>query len=302
MFVIANPAARLVGRVALVGDVVEQLLAAGASPRVALTRGPEDACRLAQEAVTSGVDRIVVVGGDGTINEVVQVIAHSSVELAVVPMGTGNVVGRYLKLRPGELSEACQLAVHGVATPVDLGVMGTRYFAGMAGAGLDAEIVDKISRPWKEIVGWLAFAGQAIQAVLTDEPRYLQLHFDEGSFEGPMWGVLISNLPEYTYRMELSSLARPDDGLLDFVILHDQGYVKLLDFGLDTFVWGESVEAHHAATVVQAARLQIEADEPVKWQVDGEMMGVTPVVCRVEPAALQLVSRLPENGDSAATC
>lgn len=291
MLVIANPAARLVGRVALVGDVVEHLLEAGVAPRVALTRSCGDASVLAQEAVEAGEDRIVVVGGDGTINEVVQAIAGTPVEMAVIPMGTGNVVARYLNLRPGDVAEACRLAVHGRAKTLDVGMMGARYFMGMAGAGLDAQIVDGISRSWKEAVGWLAFAGQAIQTVVTEEPRQLRLQFEDACLEGLMWGVLVSNLPEYTYRLELSRRARPDDGLLDFVILHHRGYGKLLDFGVDTFVWGEQADAHHAATVVQSTCLQIDADQPVKWQVDGEMLGTTPVTCRVEPGAVRLVSR-----------
>ncbi len=292
MLVIINPTARLVGKVAQVGDVVQQLLEAGATPRVALTRQRGDARRLAAEAVQAGYQRIVVAGGDGTVNEVIQEIAATPVELAVIPLGTGNILGRYLRLRPGDLGKACHLAVHGQAGPIDLGVMGGRYFVGMAGAGLDAEIVDKISKPWKEIVGWLAFAGQAVQAVLTEEAKELRLTFEEESFAGPMWGVFVSNLPEYTYRLELSRNAHPDDGLLDFVVLHHRGYGELLNFGLDTFVWGAPADDHHAATVVQGRYLRIEAEKPVKWQTDGEIMGETPAECSVEPRALQLVNKL----------
>ncbi len=293
MFVIINPTARLVERAVRIGDVVQHLLEAGASPRVALTRKKGDAGRLAQEAAEAGHKRIVVAGGDGTVNEVIQTIAGTPLELAVIPLGTGNVLARHLHLRPGELPEACRLAVAGEAQRIDLGVINGRYFVSMAGAGLDAEIVDQISRPWKEMVGWLAFAGQTVQAILTEEPKPLKLTFERDSFAGLMWGVLISNLPEYPHRIALSRNARADDGLLEFVILHDKGSGELLNFGLDTFLWGAPADQHHAATVVQARYLLIESDDAVKWQADGEIMGHTPIECTIAPGALWLVSRPP---------
>ena len=294
MLVIINPNARLVGRSVQVGEIVQHILEAGASPRVALTRHPGHARQLVAEAVAQGVRRIIVAGGDGTVNEVIQELPGTDTELALIPLGTGNILGRFLRLRPGELPEAAHLAVRGTASPVDLGVMNGLYWAGMAGAGLDADIVENLSRPWKEVVGWLAFAAQAVQTILTREPRPMRLTLDERTFRGHMWGVLISNLPEYTYRMEFSRNSRPDDGLLDFVILHHRNHGELLNFGIDTFLWGEPADTNPAATVVQAQYLKIESEQPVKWQIDGEIRGQTPAECTVAPGALRLVRHLPE--------
>ncbi len=293
MLVIINPNARLVGRAVQVGEIVQHVLEAGASPRVALTRHPGHARELVSEAVAEGIGRVIVAGGDGTVNEVIQALAGTPTELALMPLGTGNILGRFLRLRPGELPEAADLAVRGTASPVDLGVMNGQYWVGMAGAGLDADIVESLSRPWKEAAGWLAFATQAVQTILTREPRQMRLSFDERSFRGHMWGVLISNLPEYTYRMEISRNSRPDDGLLDFVILHHRNHAELLNFGIDTFLWGEPADTNPAATVVQGRYLKIEADQPVKWQTDGDIRGQTPAECAVAPGALNLVRHLP---------
>ncbi|MFO7947398.1 MAG: diacylglycerol kinase family lipid kinase [Armatimonadota bacterium] len=297
MLVIINPTARLVGRSVRIGDVMEHLLRLGAQPQAALTKGKGEARALAQQAIKDGRRRIIVAGGDGTVNEVVQAIANTDLELAVIPLGTGNILGRFLGLRPGEVFDACELAVKGEAHPVDLGVMNGHYFVGMAGVGLDAEIVHKLSRPWKEAVGWLAFAGQAIQAILTEDESPMTVTFGKRTFSGPMWGIFICNLPEYSYRLELSKNAMPDDGLLDFVVLHPRSQIELLEFGLDTFVWREAADMHPAATVLQAQNVSINAEIPVRWQTDGDVMGETPVDCRVEPLALRVVRRLPEDND-----
>lgn len=297
MLVIINPAARLVDRTVRIGDIMEQLLRLGARPQAALTEEKGQARTLAERAICEGRRRIIVAGGDGTVSEVVQAVAGTEMELAVIPLGTGNVLGRYLGLRAGELPEACELAVRGEASPIDLGLMGGHHFVGMAGVGLDAEIVHQLSAPWKEAVGWLAFAGQAVQAVLTEEEHCMTISFGDQTFSGSMWGLFISNLPEYSYRLALSKNARPDDGLLDFVVLHPRSHIELLEFGLDTFVWQESADLHPAATVVQAASVSIEAEKSVRWQTDGDVRGQTPIECTVTERGLNVVSTLPDRED-----
>jgi diacylglycerol kinase family enzyme len=110
-----------------------------------------------------------------------------------------------------------------------------------------------------------------------------------------MWGIFISNRPEYSYRLELSKNARPDDGLLDFVVLHPRTHIELLEFGLDTFVWREAADLHPAATVIQADSVTIEAEKPVRWQTDGDVRGQTPIECHVLQRALNVVRVMPDD-------
>ena len=101
------------------------------------TEHPGHAVALARQAVAGGMDAICALGGDGTVNEVINGMAESGLPLLIVPTGTVNVLALELGL-PFEPADACRLATLGQLSWIDLGRAGERYFALMAGVGLDA--------------------------------------------------------------------------------------------------------------------------------------------------------------------
>jgi diacylglycerol kinase (ATP) len=138
-------------------------------------------------------------------------------------------------------------------------------------------------------VGRLAFCGEFFRTVISTEPRAFRIEADGELIAGPMWGVLIGNTNEYTWRMRLSAEAREDDGLLDAVLLHRTGFLDLMDLTARMFIEGESAEGHPNATVLRLGHLTIAADPPAPWQVEGDVGGMTPVDVQVVPGALRLV-------------
>ncbi len=120
------------------------------------TAGPESATALARQAVAAGCDLVIVSGGDGTINEVVNGLADSAVPLAVLPAGTGNALARELEL-PWDVWRAAEYIPRAVVRRIALGRAGTRYFIAMAGAGADANIIYRLSRLAKLRWGMLSY-------------------------------------------------------------------------------------------------------------------------------------------------
>ena len=104
-----------------------------------------------------------------------------------------------------------------------------------------------------------------------------------------MWGVLICNTDEFTWRIRLAPDVRDDDGLLDMMLIHRQGYLDLMDLAARMFFAGEAAKGHPTATVIRAASMQIEAQPPVPWQVEGDPQGLTPVEVAIAPRSLRLV-------------
>jgi YegS/Rv2252/BmrU family lipid kinase len=291
--VIANPAARLVESSVSMDHIADCLRAAGLEVDVHLTEQAGDGQRLAREAVEAGVKRVVAAGGDGTINEVLQSLAGTETELAIVPLGTGNVFARSIGLDERNLAESCQIAAGGAARRIDLGLMGGRYFAATAGAGIDAQVTMNLDPFWKQGIGKVAFVSEVFRSILIQEPHVFRLTVDGRVIEGPMWGVLICNTNEYTWRIRPVPDAREDDGLLDAVILHRHGFLDFLDLAARMFFSGETAAGHPAATVTRVGHMQIEATPPVPWQVDGDLQGMTPVSVQVVPQALRLVTGTP---------
>ena len=291
--VIANPAARLVETSVSVDHITHCLSDAGLEVTVHLTQQAGDGQRLAREAVQAGARRVVTAGGDGTINEVLQGLAGTETELAIVPLGTGNVFARSIGLDERHLAECCQIAAAGAVRQIDLGLMGGRYFAATAGAGIDAQVTMNLDPGWKQRIGKVAFVSEVFRSVLIQDPHVFRLTVDGRVIEGPMWGVLICNTNDYTWRIRPVADAREDDGLLDAVILHRHGFLDFLDLAARMFFSGETAAGHPTATVTRMGHMRIEAAPPVPWQVEGDPQGMTPVSVQVVPQALRLVTALP---------
>ena len=126
--------------------IVESLGALGFAVEERPTAAAGHATALAARAVEAGADVVCAIGGDGTVNEVVNGIAGSGVPLAVIPTGTVNVLALELGI-PLDPPDACRLAAQGHVIEVDLGLAGERYFALMAGAGSTRPSCRRLTRP-----------------------------------------------------------------------------------------------------------------------------------------------------------
>ena len=124
--------------------IVESLGVLGFDVDKAPTERAGHATELAAAAVAAGVEVVCAIGGDGTVNEVVNGMAGSDVPLAVIPTGTVNVLAIELGI-PLDPPDACRLAAAGHVIAIDLGLAGDRYFALMAGAGVDAAVVSSLN-------------------------------------------------------------------------------------------------------------------------------------------------------------
>lgn len=286
---IANPAARRVESVVPVTQLLEWLGAAGVQAELQVTSAAGDGERLARQAVAGGATRVIAAGGDGTLNEVLQALVGTEAELALLPLGTGNVMARSMGLDERDLRQACQVAAGGRVKLIDVGRMGGRYFVATAGAGLDAQVTLNLDPRWKRHLGRLAYFGEFFRTVMLAEPRTFRITADGEPVSGPMWGVLICNTNEYTWRMRPFPEAREDDGLLDAVLIHRTGFLDLIDLTARMFIEGEAAEGHPNATVLRVGHLTIAAEPPVPWQVEGDVGGVTPVEVEVVPRSLRLV-------------
>jgi diacylglycerol kinase (ATP) len=288
--VIANPAARLVGDTVPVAELGRHLREAHLEFEVCLTERAGDGERMAREAVAAGAQRVVAAGGDGTINEVLQGLAQTETELAIVPLGTGNVIARSIGMVEGDLRASCRVAAGEFVKCIDLGLMDGRYFAATAGAGLDAQVAINLDPWWKQRIGKVAFVAEFLRSAIIQDPHTFRLEVDGQKIEGPMWGVLITNTNEYTWRVRPVPDPREDDGLLDVVLIHRHGFLDLMDLAARLFVSGETAAGHATASVLRVRHMTIEAAPPVPWQVEGDAHGLTPVAVEVVPKALKLVT------------
>ena len=284
---IYNPAAGALRRNP--GRILQRTIAALAlgdiAPRPLPTSAPGHADSLAREAVRQGADLVLVLGGDGTINEVVQGLIDSNVPLGVLPGGTANVLAMELGLGSRLEAAAKRLAAF-EPRPVALGRItgsfGSRYFLLMAGAGLDANIVYEVSAGLKNAVGklayWVAGFAHFFKHVEQLDVR-IDGHIHQCGF------ALISRVRNYGGDLEIASGASLHDDHFEVVLFEGSNPLRYAWYMLN--VAARRVQRIRGVHVLRTRQVDILTQAPV--QIDGEYLGRQTVSIEIIPGALQLL-------------
>ncbi|MGE5509176.1 MAG: diacylglycerol/lipid kinase family protein [Chitinophagales bacterium] len=256
-----------------------------------LTEGPGHAEQLAREAAAAGYDRVVAVGGDGTVGEVLNGLAYSRTALAIVPYGTGNDLARELGL-PWGLDEALACAATGARRRIDLGEEGGRYFGVIVGVGFAAEVMRQTNRRSGPVKGPAAILLAILQTLAELRPLPVTLVLDEGTPEERRTQTLLTALFVMNTRttgggLKLCPEAAPDDGLLDLCLMKDIGRLDLVAT-LPKAYKGRHV-GHPKVEFYRARTVRLEASKPLTKMFDGDLFGDAPLEARLCPGALEVV-------------
>jgi YegS/Rv2252/BmrU family lipid kinase len=285
--IVFNPAAGNAG--SLQGDLedcCELLSGYGWSVELWPTASPGDGTRLARAAAEQGYDAVIAAGGDGTINEIVNGLAGSPTALGVLPVGTVNVWAREigLPLQPRATTEAL---LKTQVRSIDLGRAGERYFLLMAGVGFDAAVVNEVRGEEKRRLGALAYVLRAIELSRRFRGTRARLRLDETVLRRRVLLVVLGNTQLYAGVLKITPRARIDDGLLDVCIIKGNTLLdaplRLLSIVLQRHSVDRKLEYHRARTI------RIEARPALPVQVDGELIGQTPMTIEAVPLALRVL-------------
>ncbi len=287
--VIVNPTAgrRDVG--AQIRQAAEELTRRGWTVNVEETLRRGDATVLARRAAASGQQAVLIVGGDGTLNEAANGLVGSETALGILPVGTGNAWARLLGLPIGKPVQAARLLADGSVRVADVGRAGNRYFLQWVGIGFDATVTREVeSRQWaKRRLGPLAYILAGVRVALRYQSEEANVTADGQTSAHRMILAVAANSRHYAAILRLAPRARLDDGTLDLFVFHGNGFCQtlrhfiLLLFGrheTDAAVWHERVQ-----------RVSVEAARPLDVQIDGEPADTTPVEISVIPRALRVL-------------
>jgi len=273
----------------------------------------------ASKAIELGSILVIAAGGDGTVRAVAEVLHGTGTSMALLPSGTGNLLARNLKLTLDDSAHSLRTAFTGSDRMIDVAQIELRRedttidrhaFLVMAGAGLDARIMDSTDSELKKKVGWLAYA-QALIAVLRDTTVLrLQYRVDRRRTRSERaHAIIVGNCGSLPANILLLPDAAVDDGLLDVVVLKPESVRGWLAVIFKIF-WENGVVKRTALgrrmrdlessslEMFQGRTITIRLSRPEIVELDGDPFG-TIVGCRitVEPGALRVKVPDDEAGD-----
>jgi diacylglycerol kinase family enzyme len=239
------------------------------------------------EAVVSGVERVVVAGGDGSIAPVAAAAGAAGIPLAVVPAGTANDFARRMEL-PEQLAEACRLAACGTRLrELELGWLNReRPFVNVASAGLPAPAAQR-ARSWKRLLGPLAYAAGAVAAGITAKPLTCLVDCDGRELlAGEAWQVTVAASGAFGAGTVLDG-ADPTDGRLDVVGIEAGPRLGLL--GLAYRLRSGGVADHPRAFQTRCTSAEVRVPDGTPFNVDGEVVTAGSARFTAQERAFQLV-------------
>jgi YegS/Rv2252/BmrU family lipid kinase len=261
-----------------------------------LTTGPGEARRLAAEAVNEGFGTVVAAGGDGTVNEVLNGMGDApegfaQARLAVLPLGTVNVFARELEI-PLKIAAAWECIRRGRETQIDLpcaqsshnGLRQSRYFAQLAGAGLDARAVELVAWELKKKLGVLAYVFAGLKA-LIGAPAEITLRAGGATAMGAL--VLVGNGRLYGGSFRIFPRADLRDGLLDACLFPRVNWLTLARCSPGLLLRGQLPGS--AVKLFQAKEITLTAANRTPAEIDGELFGALPASFSLAPYRLRVV-------------
>ena len=295
---IVNPAAGA-GRTAKKWPQIKSLLKSrGLHFEHDMTEGPRHAIELAKSAAKKGYKLVVSVGGDGTINEVVNGLYDAGnigdVTLGIISTGTGSDYIRTFGI-PRQHNEACQRLINPRKLMVDLGVVeyvsngqpAKRLFVNFAGLGFDVEVVKATTQRFKALGSMPSYLLGLLTTLLLYKNREVSLTLDGKAYNRKVCTIMMNNGKYGGGNMLVAPNADPMDGLLDVLIIDNLSKPDLL-WSLPRIYRGTHL-THPKVMVHRVKEVYIQPKQQMSIQADGELLGETPARFYILPAALNIV-------------
>lgn len=228
------------------------------------TEAPLHATALAKEAVKNKVDIIVVVGGDGSVNEVGQALIGSKTALAIIPTGSGNGISRHLQI-PQNVSEAIAVINQGKSKTIDTVCINDRHYLGVAGIGFDAEVSWEFSKFGHR--GFISYLLLALKKLPSYRPHKYVLSIDGKEMTQRAFLISFANSSQFGNGAFIAPDAKIDDGFLEAVIIKKFPFYATPQMAHRLF--HHSLNHSEYVDIIKCKEVQLNKKN-IKAHIDGE--------------------------------
>jgi diacylglycerol kinase (ATP) len=284
--VIYNPTAGRGKARRWVREVEENLRMRGARVDCEPSTGPDDLVRIAADSSRGGYDRVVVMGGDGTLNLALREFDLEKGTLALVPTGSGDDFARVAEI-PRNVARACEAIVGGRVREVDVALANGLRYLGVAGLGFDSEVAEYANRNVKFLRGSAVYLYSILRVLPRFTPRPVHIRTENGARNEEIMFAAVGNTRQYGGGIRITPDAVIDDGLLDLCIVHKTTRVQLLKT-LPRAYTGAHVKSPFVETG-RGREFHFASEQPMAVYADGEPLTRTPVSFGVASQRLKIV-------------
>ena len=263
------------------------------------------AINITSESIKEGYRNITAVGGDGTLNEVVNgifsngICSPSDITLASIPVGTGNDWGKMFGISP-DYEKAVEIIVSGKTMKHDIGRMHyyegtekkTRYFINIAGLGFESVVVNKTNYQKEHGRGGkLIYLYNLLTSLLAYKNTVAEITIDDETIKTEIFSVNIGNGKYCGGGMRQTPRALPDDGLLDVTIIKDIGKLEIIR--KLKILYDGTILTHPRIDGYKCRTVKVTSASTLFTEADGESLGHTPADFDLIPDAINIVYGTP---------
>ncbi len=279
--------------------LIKLLKESGFDFETSFTERPKHAIELVQEALSKGIKKFIVSGGDGTYNEVINgifgqnVVDPSETVMAMIPGGTGNDLVKTIGL-PKNLKKAVEVLAKGNYILQDVGkvsyfdkdIQDENYFLNVAGTGFDAYVAEKyFSGDAKK--GKLTYFLSIFKGLWSYKNHLVNITLNGQNIQTKIFLLAVGNCRYYGNGMKVCPNAVPTDGMLDLTLAKDLGKWDVIK--LVRKIFSGKFQDHPKVDLLRSSEVRVESKQPIYLQADGELLGHTPFEFSVLPKQLKIV-------------
>lgn len=231
---------------------------------------------------------VLIAGGDGTVDTVVNVMKERKIKLpiAILPAGTANDFARFLGM-PQDVKEACEQILNGEVKKIDIGSINNKYFLNVASTGLFTDISQKMDNNLKNTIGKLAYYVKGLEQLPNFRKLKIKVTSKEVSFDGDMYLMLVFN-GQTAGNLKLAYKAKVDDGLLDVIIVKAGIMKNILNIFIK-MLRSEHLEDVEGIIYFKTNKLEIECFEDIVTDIDGERGPDFPLLIKCEKDGISIL-------------
>jgi YegS/Rv2252/BmrU family lipid kinase len=262
-----------------------------------------EAVEIAKASVRASRPLVVAVGGDGTLNEVVNGFFHNgapiptTTRMAMVPLGTGGDFRRTLRI-PLDPHKAIEVLKSGVPRRLDVGCVTyqgndgntqVRHFINIADAGYGGDVVHRVNAG-KKRSGGMTFTLTALMLLLAYKNKPMRVIIDGEAHDVVAQQVVVANCQYFGGGMRMAPNASPTDGVFDVIVIGNAGKIESVR-GMAQIREGKHLDDHNPKiTVLYGKRIEVTSPKPVRIDIDGEDPGMLPALFEIQPGSIEFLT------------